>query len=240
MAWLLHRRLAPFQAISFDLDDTLYANAPVMRKAEKHVADFIADQWPQTAEYDAKAWRTLRDQVAAENAELASDMTALRMATLSRGLQGFGVKEPEHAAEMAMAEFLIARNQVDIAPEIHQLLAALAAKFPLVAISNGNADIRRIGLSDYFSGTFQPGAGRRGKPYSDLFDAAGSHLQLSEPQKLLHIGDHPISDVQGALRYGAQAVWFQPEGRAVQPELAANWLPHATLHNLQALRQLVE
>lgn len=239
MSFQFYRRLTPFQAISFDLDDTLYKNAPVMVKAEQHVADFLAEQWPETAAFDVKAWRSLREQVAATNAELASDMTALRMATLEHGLKQCGVSNPQQAAEAAMAEFLMARNQVDIAADVHQLLSLLAAKYPLVAVSNGNADIRRIGLSDYFVGTFQPGSGRRGKPYSDLFDAAALHLKLSDPRQLLHIGDHPISDVQGALRFGAQAIWLQPGGRPVQTELTANWLPHATLHDLQALRHLV-
>ncbi|MCC5854718.1 MAG: HAD-IA family hydrolase [Idiomarina sp.] len=237
MTWQFHRRLQPIDILSFDLDDTLYANAPVMVRAEQEVADFIATRWPQSSELDVRAWRQLRDQVAAANAELASDMTALRLATLEQGLSACGVASARDAAEEAMAEFLIARNRVDISPEVHQLLRDLASRYRLIAVSNGNADIQRIGLSDYFEAAFQPGNGRRGKPYSDLFDAAAARLTVKNSSRILHIGDHPVSDVQGALKFGAQALWYAPEAQTSSSELT--WLPHATITDLQALRALL-
>lgn len=233
--WQFYQRLRPFTAISFDLDDTLYDNKPVMIAAEQHVADFVAKQCPETAELDVYGWRALRDQIAAENSELASNMTSLRLATLEYGLTRYEVKNPKDIAEAAMAEFLIARNKVGIAPEVHELLAALAERYPLVAVSNGNADIQKIGLGEYFQAAYQPGNGLRGKPYSDLFGAASTALKLNNPQQLLHIGDHPVSDVQGALRFGAQALWYVPN----KPLAEATWLPHARIGKLAALYDLL-
>ncbi|CUS47894.1 MAG: putative hydrolase of the HAD superfamily [Idiomarinaceae bacterium HL-53] len=230
-----HRRIEPIHAISFDLDDTLYENIPVMQRAEQHVADFIAKEWPQTASFDRAAWRQLRDQVAASDPVLASDMTALRLATLEQGMSRFGVDDVKVAAQAAMDEFLVARNQVEIAPEIHQLLADLAAKYPLVAVSNGNADIHRIGLGDYFVAAFHPGNGLRGKPYPDMFRAAYQRLGLTHPNQLLHVGDHPISDVHGALEFGAQAAWYVPSGHRLQTA----WLPHLSIREVTALRDLL-
>ncbi|EGN74264.1 haloacid dehalogenase superfamily enzyme, subfamily IA [Idiomarina sp. A28L] len=233
--WQFHQRLRPFTAISFDLDDTLYDNKPVMIAAERHVADFIAQQCPETAELDVHGWRALRDKIALQNSELASNMTALRLATLEHGLTQYSVKNPKQYAEAAMAEFLLARNKVDIAPEVHELLAALAERYPLVAVSNGNADIHRIGLGKYFQAAYQPGNGLRGKPFDDLFVAASNGLKLSSPSELLHIGDHPVSDVQGALRFGAQALWYVPN----KPIVEATWLPHARIGKLAALYDLL-
>lgn len=232
--WQFYQRLRPFTAISFDLDDTLYDNKPVMIAAEQHVADFVAQQHPETAELDVYGWRALRDKVALQSSELASNMTALRLATLEQGLSQYAVKNPRKVAEAAMAEFLIARNQVSIAPEVHALLGELANKYPLVAVSNGNADIQRIGLGEYFQAAYQPGEGLRGKPYADLFRAASNGLQL-KPQQLLHVGDHPISDIQGALKFGAQALWYVP-GKPIEP---ATWLPHARIGKLSALYDLI-
>ncbi|TRW48274.1 HAD-IA family hydrolase [Aliidiomarina halalkaliphila] len=235
--WHFHQRLQPFTAISFDLDDTLYDNAPVIQRAEQLLADHIATAWPSVSDLDAHAWRKLRDAVAAEDAELASDMTALRLATLTRGLteRGISLHKAKALASEGMEVFLHARNDVLIAPEVHTLLAELATRYPLVAVSNGNADIYRLGLGDYFERAFHPGEGRRGKPYSDLFVAAGAHLQLAQPMHLLHVGDHPVSDVQGALRYGAQAIWFAPKA----PPVEMTRLPHATIEDLHALRHLL-
>lgn len=235
--WHFHQRLQPFTAISFDLDDTLYDNVPVIQRAEQLLADHIGAAWPAVSDLDAEDWRQLRDVVAAENAELASDMTALRLATLTRGLTERGVSEHQARAlaNEGMEVFLHARNDVLIAQEVHTLLAELATRYPLVAVSNGNADIYRLGLGDYFEKAFHPGQGRRGKPYSDLFSAAANHLQLAQPKHLLHVGDHPVSDVQGALRYGAQAVWFAPKA----PPVSMTRLPHATIYDLKALHHLL-
>ncbi|RUO37005.1 phosphoesterase [Aliidiomarina shirensis] len=233
--WQFYQRLRPFTAISFDLDDTLYDNKPVMIAAEQHVANFVAQQCPETAELDVHGWRALRDRMASSNSELASNMTALRLATLEHGLTQYRVKHPRKFAEAAMAEFLIARNQVNIAPEVHALLAALAERYPLVAVSNGNADVHRIGLGEYFQAAYQPGNGMRGKPFNDLFAAASKGLALKQPEQMLHIGDHPISDIQGALRFGAQALWYVPN----KPIAEATWLPHARIGKLTALYDLL-
>ncbi|RUO18759.1 hypothetical protein CWE08_11050 [Aliidiomarina iranensis] len=233
--WQFHQRLRPFKAISFDLDDTLYDNKPVMIAAEQHVADFVLAKCPESAKLGVLGWRALRDKIAQQNPELASDMTALRLATLEHGLSKFGVEQPKALAEEAMAEFLIARNRVQIPDAVHQLLAALAARYPLVAVSNGNADIQRIGLGDYFQAAYQPGNGNRGKPFADLFVAASEGLKLNHASELLHIGDHPVSDVQGALKFGSQALWYVPN----KPMAGATWLPHARISQLSALYDLL-
>ena len=241
--WQFYQRLQPVQALSFDLDDTLYDNVPVILRAEQHVCDFIARQVPALAHLDVDAWRVRREQMAAENAELASNMTALRLATLRRTFTEFAVTNVEALSLAAMEEFLNARNQVDIDPQVHDLMAKLANHLPLVAISNGNVDVQKIGLAHYFQATFQPGEWRgrtlRGKPFTDMFVAAADTLQLRNPAGLLHIGDHPISDVQGAHAFGAQAVWLQPaaSGRASVETLPR--LPHATITRLQALADLL-
>ncbi|MCH8500644.1 MAG: HAD-IA family hydrolase [Aliidiomarina sp.] len=237
--WQFYRRLQPFSIISFDLDDTLYNNKPVMLRAEQHLAAFVARQCPEVAHLDAQDWRQLRNQVAAAHAELASDMTALREATLTRGLQAAGVKQVASVVASAMEEFLHVRNEVSIRDDVHQLLQRLASHYPLVAVSNGNADIRRLGLEDYFQAAWRPGQGMRGKPYGDMFAAAQQHFQLTSPQQILHIGDHPVSDVEGALRFGAQAIWYQPT-HAIAETQRARWLPTASIEDLDALYQLID
>ena len=44
------RRWQPPKIISFDLDDTLYDNVPVMQTAEHSVQQYIVDKFPETAE----------------------------------------------------------------------------------------------------------------------------------------------------------------------------------------------
>lgn len=232
-----HRRLRPVQVISFDLDDTLYDNGPVMQRAEQALVDYLHQQYPQTQSLAVKDWRALRDRVAASDPDLATNMTALRLTTLEQGLvaSGVAIASSRQASEDAMAEFLSYRNRVDVAAEVHQLLAALSQRFALIAVSNGNADIAEMGLGSYFSHAWQPTAALRGKPTTDMFEAARRALGFA-PGELLHIGDHPVSDVQGAARFGAQSVWLNESGR---PHPQLTWLPSVTITHLPALHEIV-
>lgn len=232
-----HRRLRPVKVISFDLDDTLYDNVPVMQKAERALVEHLQQRFPQTAELKVSHWRALRDKLAQQDATLASNMTALRETTLQHGLVSAGVDKTaaQQGTEHAMDHFLTHRNQVDVTQEVHRLLRALADRFPLIAISNGNADVERIGLAGYFAGAWQPTPSLRGKPTTDLFEAAQKALGF-KPGELLHIGDHPISDVQGAARFGAQTVWLNQEGR---PDSRLTWLPTLTIAYLPQLADIL-
>ncbi|RUO29153.1 phosphoesterase [Aliidiomarina sedimenti] len=228
-----HRRLRPVKVISFDLDDTLYDNLPVMQQAEQALLEYLHQQFPQTEAFGLHDWRALRDKLAAADAMLATNMTALRQATLRHGLEQHGLAADlaTRGAEDAMLHFLEHRNQVDVADDVHRLLDALAGRFPLLAISNGNADISKIGIGDYFTHAWQPSDRLRGKPTADMFRAAQQKLGFN-PVELLHIGDHPVSDVQGAARFGAQTVWLNQSGR-FDPRLT--WLPTVTIAHLPLL-----
>lgn len=233
-----HRRLRPIKIISFDLDDTLYDNGPVMLRAEQALLEHLHAEYPATQHMQLNDWRSLRDQLAAKDNTLASNMTALRLATLSEGLIRNGIAKAlaRAASEEAMSHFLDHRSDVEIAPEVHQLLDALAGRFPLLAISNGNADIQKLGLQNYFTQAWQPSAQLRGKPTTDMFEAARQDLGFA-PGELLHIGDHPVSDIQGAARFGAQSVWLNEAGLSSKQ---LTWLPTITITHLPALQQVLE
>ena len=233
-----HRRLRPVKVISFDLDDTLYDNRPIMQRAEQALVDHLHTNFPQTRSLSLEQWAALRNTLASQDALLANNMTALRMASLEHGLQQTGVQASKikRASEDAMAHFLSVRNKIEVAPDVHKLLEALAGRFPLVAISNGNADIDQFGLRPYFTSAWQPNAKLRGKPTTDMFVAAKQALGF-QPSELLHIGDHPISDVQGAALFGAQSVWLNESGQA-NPDLT--WLPTVTIQKLPLLSDILQ
>ncbi|RUO18831.1 HAD-IA family hydrolase [Aliidiomarina haloalkalitolerans] len=236
--WQFYRRLQPFSVISFDLDDTLYNNKPIMTHAEQHIAEYIGQRVPAVSHMNAADWRQLREQVAGRNRELASDMTALREAAVIDGLRQFGTEPTQALVDDIMEEFLNVRNQVTIDEHVHQLLARLATQYALVAVSNGNADIQRIGLGQYFQAAWRPGQGLRGKPFTDMFAAVHDRFSLQRPSQILHIGDHPVSDVEGALGFGAQVVWYSPTDAAADTKQTTR-LPTARIEDLQALADLL-
>lgn len=228
-----HRRLHPVKVISFDLDDTLYDNGPVMELAEQALTEYLHTRHPSSKALSLNGWRTLRDTLAAEDANLAGNMTALRLATLQQGLQQHGLTEADShtASQQAMQHFLKYRNAIQVAPDVHEVLTALQQRYLLIAISNGNANVEQIGLQPYFNHAWQPTSSLRGKPSTDMFQAAQDKFKFA-PHELLHVGDHPVSDVHGAALFGAQSVWLNDRK---QPTSKLNWLPTVTIGHLSQL-----
>jgi len=236
-----YRRLYPVKAISFDLDDTLYNNVPVMQRAEQAVRDFLANEFPQTAPWQASDWLQHRLQIMRAQPDLSSNMTQLRRVALAEGLRQFAVTENEINAgvDAAFAHFMAHRNAVEISPQVHTALAQLAQYYPLFALSNGNVNVAEIGLSDYFTGVYQPSDALRGKPFADMFLAAQQQLPDIAPRHWLHVGDSPSADVLGAHRVGWQSAWFtgglgKYEHLQVLPTLVYNDLQQLTDQLLRA------
>ncbi|WP_162874386.1 HAD family hydrolase, partial [Pseudomonas viridiflava] len=59
--------------------------------------------------------------------------------------------EAQDLADQSFEVFLKGRHQVQIFPDVQPTLEILAKTFTLGVITNGNADVRRLGLADYFS-----------------------------------------------------------------------------------------
>ncbi len=204
----------PIRAITLDLDDTLWPFAPIGARIEQVLHAWMHANSPRTAElFPIERMRALREQVFGEHPELLHDLSALRRLTLQRALH-------ESDADPALLEpayevFYAARNQVECYPDAIDALARIAARVPVAAVTNGNADLQRIGLSQHFA--FQLGAREHGaaKPEPGIFLAACERLQ-AEPSQVLHVGDDIDLDVIGAACAGLRTCWinrFDAHGR---------------------------
>jgi putative hydrolase of the HAD superfamily len=222
------------RAITLDLDDTLWEIAPVIQRAESVLHEWLRMHAPRCAtRYSIEKMRGLRDAVAAANPQLAHDFTAQRKLSLAQALAE--VDEDPSLAEAAFEAFHAARNTVELYPDVHDALPRLAARAPLAALTNGNADLGRIGLHDNF--VFALGAREHGaaKPDAGIFHAACERLGL-QPHEVLHVGDDPEHDVLGAHRAGLRTCWINRRGvvwshRETSPDLnlahlgaLADWL----------------
>src|SRR5690606_39985908 len=119
-------------------------------------------------------------------------VTALRVAVLEHGLRQAGYS-PEQAGDLALAGFVLfleARHALTFFPHCEPLLAELARHYQLATISNGNADVRRLGLEKYFRVIVSADEVGLSKPDPAPFLAALERAGV-EPSQALHIGDHP-------------------------------------------------
>lgn len=205
------------RALTLDLDDTLWAIAPAIERAEQAVQAYLEQHCPRTAErYPIPHMRRLRDQVAEAHPHLAHDFSAQRRISLSTALQHCG--DALDHVEPAFEAFYAARNQVELYDDVVLGLPRLSARWPLAALTNGNADLRRIGLDGHFR--FSLGAGEHGaaKPEPSIFHAACERLGLA-PRDVLHVGDDPWMDVYGATRAGLRSCWVNRHGARWPSEL---------------------
>jgi putative hydrolase of the HAD superfamily len=204
-----YRPLRPFKAISFDLDDTLYDNHPVMKKAEADFITHLNKTYPELAELTAHQWGLYKKHLATEFPALKEDVSQWRVEILKRIMVIFGIQEYKaiEFAQDAFAEFLRLRSDFVVPESSVKLLATLSEHYPVIAITNGNVDTDKINLSDKFQFILKAGDGLKAKPEGDLFTKAAHILDIAVTD-ILHIGDHLISDVYGAENNGAQAVWF--------------------------------
>lgn len=206
----LNKALQPFSVLSFDLDDTLYPNAAVIAGAELAMQQQLQRLLGDVSYNQPGYWWQQRQLLAAQQPQVRHDVSRWRLLALEQGLvaQGHSRCSAGDIAEVAMLAFLQARSHIQLAPTVRPLLSQLANHFALIAITNGNADLQRMGIADLFQFALRAGPDGRMKPYPDLFLQAATRLQVP-PAQILHIGDHPNSDVQGALNAGCQTCWLK-------------------------------
>lgn len=221
-------------AISLDLDDTLWPIEPVIVRAEERLHAWLQIHCPRTASaYPIAALRKLRDQIARENPQLAHDYSAQRRLSLQRALLPFGYGMAQVNA--AYDEFFAARNEVACYADVVPALERLAACLPLVSLSNGNADLERIGLARFFRFSLSARDCGVAKPEAPIFHAACAQLGLA-PEKVLHVGDDALLDIAGAHAAGLKTAWINRAG--VPWTLPQE--PHLQLRNLTELADILE
>jgi len=199
-----------FQLITFDLDNTLWDVTPTLIKAEQVLAQWIRSQHPDAStQYNLEAVQAIRDQLITSHPSLRHNLTELRKTTLKVFFQQTGSSETQ-ATEHAKTSFEVffeARNQVEYYPDALNCLTVLAKKYTLGALSNGNANIKKVGLNDVMSFHFNAESTGHAKPHRAMFDQALATQNYS-PDQCLHIGDHPSEDILAAQQLGFHTLWI--------------------------------
>jgi 2-haloalkanoic acid dehalogenase type II len=207
---------ANIRAITLDLDDTLWPIAPTMVRAEAVLHQFLREHAPATAVlcYQQGALARIRQQLQREWHDRLHDLSALRRECIRRALLEAG-ENPDLAAP-AFDLFFEARQQVDLYEDALEALSFLSSRYPIVALSNGNADVHRVGLGQHFHAAVSAQEFGVAKPDPRIFHEAASLAGVTACE-VLHVGDDAHLDVLGARAAGMQCVWINRHGQ-VWPE----------------------
>lgn len=222
------------QAITLDLDDTLWPIWPTIQRAEIRLLDWLKLHAPATADLmqSPHVRQELRARVHDQWPGLHHDLNAMRRESIRLGLQRAG--EDAALAEPAFHEFFAARMDVTLFEDALPGLKWLAQRYPIVALSNGTADVHKIGIGEFFVGSVNAQDVGVGKPDARIFEAAARHLGVPL-HNILHVGDDANLDVIGALNVGMQTAWINRADHLwSQPQE-----PHATATTMLELCDLL-
>lgn len=222
--------------ITFDLDDTLWDTAPVIASAEVVLRDWLQANAPSLGGVPVEHLYAIRERLVQAEPGLKHRISALRRRVLFQALAeaGYSEKHAQALANEGFEVFLHARHQVEVFPEVQPVLEILRHRYMLGVITNGNADVHRLGLSDYFRFALCAEDLGIGKPDPAPFREALQRGQVPA-SAAVHVGDHPGDDIAGAQRAGLRAVWFNPQGKAWQGEQA----PDAEIQRLSQLPEVI-
>jgi putative hydrolase of the HAD superfamily len=219
------------RAVTLDLDDTLWPFAPVAVQIQEALTGWLAEHAPRThVRHDPQTLAAELAAIRREHPEIAHDLGAVRREVLRRALAA--ADEDPALAEEAFEVIFAARQRVSLYPDAAAALDRLAARVPLLALTDGNADLERTGVARWFTGLVNAGDVGVTKPDPRMFAAASEHLGVA-PAEILHAGDNLELDVAGALAAGFQAAWVRRDFEGTAPAGAH------TVADLTALAELV-
>ncbi len=193
------------RAVAFDLDNTLWDIKPVIERAEARLHEWLLEHCPRIPErVSLEDMRAARELLAREEPHNAHDFTYLRKTAMARHARecGYG----DDVARRAFEVFFAARNELDLFADVRPSLERLRTRYLLATFSNGNADLARIGLSEFFVLSLNAQQVGVGKPHPRCFERLAEDLRVAA-EEIMYVGDDPILDVKAGRAAGLHTAW---------------------------------
>jgi putative hydrolase of the HAD superfamily len=209
-----------YQAILFDLDDTLYDLRSYWRERLRLALSLVQERYAHL-DPEALALTAMSERVFIEH--------------WPDFLRRQGVDDETLIAEAHEAFRQAWFERMTLAEDAKPTLAALRLRHKLGLITNGpgtiqRAKIERFGLAEYFDVLIVSGEVGVAKPDPAIFRLALERLDV-EPAQALFVGDAPEYDRRGAAAAGVPFVWMNP---------GAEELPEGIARPLAVIRRLGE
>ena len=197
--------------ISFDLDDTFWDVMPTIYRAEDLTSSWIKENYPGADKIiQSTNMMDLRNKLLKEDPSLLVKISDLRTKMFYEVglLAGYNKEESDNLSKNAFNIFIEARNDVKLFEGVQETLESLNQNYSLGVITNGNADLKKIGIDHLFSHIFSSANSGAHKPDPKAFEILIEASGL-KPEEICHVGDHPLNDVKGSLDCGMQPIWFK-------------------------------
>lgn len=180
---------------------------PTIVLAEQILYDWLSQHKPKiTQTYSIDQLRDKRKQLVISQPALMHDLSAVRRLHLKQLAVEFSYTEDW--VETAFMVFYEARQNVTLFDDVLPTLTALKENHTLVALTNGNAHVTKTGLGNFFDFQISAADVMAAKPDPTMFFHAMEKAGVPA-EETLHIGDHPVHDIQGAQNAGIDSVWIR-------------------------------
>lgn len=206
--------MSDIQLVTFDLDNTLWDVMKTIVRAEKMLRAWMSENTPRALDiYLSDAASRIREEVVAQYPEQRFDLSFLRTQVLFHCMRESGLSDAraEAAAQQAFEVFFVGRNDVALFDNARSVLAELSASYTLFALTNGNANIDRAGIGEFFSGAVSSADVGASKPDLLMFTTVLERAGVGA-DRAVHIGDHLSDDILGANQAGMRSIWFNHRG----------------------------
>jgi len=220
--------------IAFDLDDTLWPCMPTIEYAEETLYQWLAQNFPRiTDRHSPEDMIRIRQQFMLQDERFTIDLTLLRYELLKQ-LAREADYDSKTVSEAGFEVFYEARQQVSFYDDVLPCLQRLQLRYRLGAISNGNANVDKVGLGHLIEHSVSASELKVAKPdkliFHDLVERFGVPAN-----RVLYVGDHPEYDVVGPQNAGLQAIWINRENNVWPEHLQPPRYQISNLHELELL-----
>ena len=206
------------RAIAFDLDNTLWDVEPVLARAEAALQAWLAEHGPRIVRrLTPQAMRRAREELAQREPHNAHDVTYLRLTALAAHAREHGYDETLAQRRSPCSSRRVTRSRYS--PTCCRRWRGCKRRFELGSLSNGNADLKRIGLDHLFAVSLNARELGAGKPERRCFERLASELDC-RAHEILYVGDEPLLDVVAARAAGFGTVWMNRRALLWPQELA--------------------
>lgn len=163
---------------------------------------------PEFAGLHAETLNEIRRAAMAADPDIAHDISRLRIRILWDAIEhcGYASATARELALGAFDTFLDWRHRVTYFDDALDTLELLHGRYTLAALTNGNADFARLGLDRLFAFGYCAADVGASKPHPEMFERALAHAGVT-PAEAVHVGDHPVDDIEGARGVGMHTVW---------------------------------
>jgi len=223
--------------LTFDLDDTLWPCMQTIMRTEASLHHWFCQYHPKISQqYSIQQLRDKRQQLNQSHQHIAHDFTALRKKSfLDLAIEmNYSPEKEQQFIHDALELYTQERNRVTLYKDVIPTLESLKKDYQIAAVSNGNADIIRIGLGHLFDFSWSAREAGQQKPHPIVFDSLMKKYH-KQPDEIIHIGDDPENDIKGAQQSGIRAIWLNRNHNTWPKSLNSPFIEINQLNQLPAI-----